>query len=154
MRITFDWDAEASVWVATSADVPGLVLEARSFREISEKVRVTIPTLLRLNRAMMTSGPDFPDNPYAAEGRKFGMYADSIGLPWKDLSRIPKADHGLYRVLLRDPIGIMETTAYFYRRLEDIPNLDDETEESETFWVKLDAHGEAYFVDPIAWRDM
>ncbi len=30
-RIKFLWDNEAAVWVATSEDVPGLVLESGSF---------------------------------------------------------------------------------------------------------------------------
>ena len=30
-KIDLTWDSEASVWVATSDDVPGLVLESGSF---------------------------------------------------------------------------------------------------------------------------
>ena len=30
-RIDFTWDDEAAVWIATSKDVPGLVLESGSF---------------------------------------------------------------------------------------------------------------------------
>ena len=41
-----EWDPEASVWVATSEDVPGLVTEAESMERLREKVRVMIPELL------------------------------------------------------------------------------------------------------------
>ena len=40
-RIRFEWDSEAAVWIATSKDVPGLVLESCSFD--------TIPELIVLN---------------------------------------------------------------------------------------------------------
>jgi hypothetical protein len=43
-------DNEASVWVATSQDVPGLVLESGSFDALIERVRYAIPELLELNR--------------------------------------------------------------------------------------------------------
>jgi hypothetical protein len=43
------WDGEASVWVATSDDVPGLVVEMATFDEIVTEVRALAPELLRLN---------------------------------------------------------------------------------------------------------
>ena len=48
-RIDFTWDNEASVWIATSKDVPGLVLESGSFDAIIERVRYAVPELLELN---------------------------------------------------------------------------------------------------------
>ena len=47
--IKFTWDAEANVWVATSSDVPGLVLESGSFDALVERVRYAVPELLELN---------------------------------------------------------------------------------------------------------
>jgi hypothetical protein len=44
-----DWDAEASVFVAQSADVPGLVTEAATAELLAEKLRVMIPELFALN---------------------------------------------------------------------------------------------------------
>lgn len=44
------WDNEASVWVATSDDVPGLVLESGSFDALVERIRHAIPELLALNK--------------------------------------------------------------------------------------------------------
>lgn len=43
------WDNEASVWIATSDDIPGLVLESGSFDALLERVRFAAPELLSLN---------------------------------------------------------------------------------------------------------
>ena len=43
------WDNEASVWVATSEDVPGLVLESGSLDVLMERVKHAVPELLELN---------------------------------------------------------------------------------------------------------
>ena len=48
--INFMWDPEACVWIATSDDVPGLVLESGSFDALVERVHYTIPELLELNQ--------------------------------------------------------------------------------------------------------
>ena len=48
-EIQFSWDAEAGVWVATSEDVPGLVLESGSIDALIERVRYAVPELLDLN---------------------------------------------------------------------------------------------------------
>ncbi|MCM1541053.1 MAG: DUF1902 domain-containing protein [Blautia sp.] len=47
--ITFTWDDEADVWIATSDDIPGLVLESGSFDALLERTRFAIPELLALN---------------------------------------------------------------------------------------------------------
>jgi len=47
--IDFTWDNEASVWIATSKDIPGLVLESGSFDALLERTRFAIPELLSLN---------------------------------------------------------------------------------------------------------
>ena len=49
-KVEFRWDDEASVWIATSRDVPGLVLESGSFDALVERVRYAIPELLELNK--------------------------------------------------------------------------------------------------------
>ncbi len=43
------WDDDAAVWVATSDDVPGLVLESGSYDALIERVKLAIPELLKLN---------------------------------------------------------------------------------------------------------
>jgi hypothetical protein len=43
------WDDEASVWVATSKDIAGLVLESGSIDALIERVRFAAPELLALN---------------------------------------------------------------------------------------------------------
>ena len=42
------WDAEASVWIATSDDVPGLVIEAATWPAMIEEVRLVLPELLEV----------------------------------------------------------------------------------------------------------
>ena len=48
-NVLLTWDVEASMWVATSDDVPGLVLESNSYDALIEKVKFSIPELLELN---------------------------------------------------------------------------------------------------------
>ena len=43
------WDGEASVWIATSEDVPGLVVEADSWPQMIEEVRLVLPDLMQLS---------------------------------------------------------------------------------------------------------
>lgn len=43
------WDAEAAVWVAESADVPGLATEAETLEALIEKLRTLVPELLEAN---------------------------------------------------------------------------------------------------------
>ena len=49
--VKLTWDPEASVWVATSDDIPGLVLESGSFDALLERVRFAAPELLEMNSA-------------------------------------------------------------------------------------------------------
>jgi predicted RNase H-like HicB family nuclease len=43
------WDNTASVWVATSEDVPGLVAEANTLEALNAKLPVMIADLIELN---------------------------------------------------------------------------------------------------------
>ena len=45
-RINLLWDSEAEVWLATSRDVPGLVLESESLDTLLERLKYAIPELL------------------------------------------------------------------------------------------------------------
>ena len=49
--VNFTWDSEAEVWIATSRDIPGLVLESGSFDALLERTRFAVPELLALNAA-------------------------------------------------------------------------------------------------------
>lgn len=49
VQVIAEWDDEASVWVATSADVPGLVTEHADFSELQRRVMDLIPILLAEN---------------------------------------------------------------------------------------------------------
>ena len=48
-QIQAGWDPEAGVWVATSADIPGLVTESETLEALTEKLRTMIPELLLAN---------------------------------------------------------------------------------------------------------
>src|SRR5258706_7072776 len=48
-HVQADWDPEAGVWVATSADVPGLATEAATIEDLTNRLRTIIPELLEAN---------------------------------------------------------------------------------------------------------
>ncbi len=48
ITINARWDAEAAVWLATSEDVHGLVVEAENWPSMIEEVRLILPELLAL----------------------------------------------------------------------------------------------------------
>lgn len=48
-KVDLVWDAEAAVWIATSQDIPGLVLESGSFDALLERLRYAVPEMLELN---------------------------------------------------------------------------------------------------------
>lgn len=43
------WDGEASVWLAISEDVPGLVVEADTWPAMISEVQLVLPELLELS---------------------------------------------------------------------------------------------------------
>ena len=43
------WDDDSAVWIATSEDVAGLVLEDESLDNLQHRVELAIPELLALN---------------------------------------------------------------------------------------------------------
>ena len=53
------WDAESGVWIASSGDVPGLVLESGSLDALMERVKTAIPELLALNGSVPRQIPLF-----------------------------------------------------------------------------------------------
>ena len=44
--IMLTWDEEASVWIAESNDIPGLILEDNSFDTLVERVKIAVPDIL------------------------------------------------------------------------------------------------------------
>jgi predicted RNase H-like HicB family nuclease len=52
LTVRASWDAQASVWVAESDDVPGLITEAGDLEALMSKLRVLIPELLEANGAL------------------------------------------------------------------------------------------------------
>jgi len=53
-KVSLTWDNEAYVWLASSADVPGLALESGSLDALMERVKVTVPDLLDLKNTDLT----------------------------------------------------------------------------------------------------
>jgi len=49
LTIDARFDPEAQVWLATTADVPGLVVEADTWPAMIEEVRLVLPDLMELS---------------------------------------------------------------------------------------------------------
>lgn len=49
LTIDARFDLDAQVWLATSMDVPGLVVEADTWPAMIEEVRLALPDLLQLS---------------------------------------------------------------------------------------------------------
>jgi predicted RNase H-like HicB family nuclease len=64
--IKAEWDGEASVWVASSDDVPGLATGADTFEELIAKLKIVIPELLEEN-GLLAAGVD--EVPFSARTR-------------------------------------------------------------------------------------
>lgn len=47
--VNFVWDDKAKVWVATSDDIDGLVLESDSLDNLMQRVMTAAPELIELN---------------------------------------------------------------------------------------------------------
>jgi predicted RNase H-like HicB family nuclease len=52
------WDPEASVWVAESEDVPGLVTETETVEQLIAKLQLMVPELLEANGAVVAEEKD------------------------------------------------------------------------------------------------
>jgi predicted RNase H-like HicB family nuclease len=48
-RIQTQWDDEARVWIATSSDISGLVIEAETIEELLQEIDLILPDLIELN---------------------------------------------------------------------------------------------------------
>jgi predicted RNase H-like HicB family nuclease len=59
-KVTAFWDPEASVWVAESEEVPGLVTEADTVEQLVAKLRVMVPELLEANGILAADITDVP----------------------------------------------------------------------------------------------
>ena len=57
--VNFFWDDEANVWVATSDNLPGLVLESESYDTLEKRVIDAVPELLELNGLPQQAMLDF-----------------------------------------------------------------------------------------------
>ena len=57
--VKLQWDPDAAVWVATSEDIIGLVMESGSVDALVERVRYAVPELLELNHQKAAKGIRF-----------------------------------------------------------------------------------------------
>jgi hypothetical protein len=60
LTVRATWDAQASVWVAESENVPGLITEAGDLEALMSKLRVMIPELLEANGALPPNVDELP----------------------------------------------------------------------------------------------
>lgn len=51
--VNLKWDMDSFVWIATSEDIKGLVLESGSFDALIERVRFAVPEILLLNKSQV-----------------------------------------------------------------------------------------------------
>jgi predicted RNase H-like HicB family nuclease len=59
-RVTAFWDSEASVWVAESEDVPGLVTEGETVEQLLSKLQIMVPELLEANGVLPAGEKEIP----------------------------------------------------------------------------------------------
>ena len=60
--VNFEYDAEAGVWIATSENVTGLILESESLDKLFERVLDVVPELVELNHLPKYSKINFSMN--------------------------------------------------------------------------------------------
>ena len=53
-NVMFTWDNEADVWIATSEDIHGLILEHESLDVLFNRVRCAVPELLAYEKPIVT----------------------------------------------------------------------------------------------------
>jgi predicted RNase H-like HicB family nuclease len=56
IRVAAEWDPEASVWVATTEDINGLVLEAETLERLMERLPDILQELIELNHPELLAG--------------------------------------------------------------------------------------------------
>ncbi len=60
VKVVARWDDMASLWVATSTDVPGLATAASSIPDLKKKLAIAIPELLALNIPTVPQSAEIP----------------------------------------------------------------------------------------------
>jgi hypothetical protein len=56
-KISLEWDDEARVWIAESADIPGLILENGSLDALMVQVKLAAAELLEISGQVYTNVP-------------------------------------------------------------------------------------------------
>lgn len=70
-NVIITWDSEASVWIATSKDIQGLVLESESYDVLVEKVLETVPEIIELNNLQKAETINFITEPFIRNNEDF-----------------------------------------------------------------------------------
>ena len=73
--IRAEWDEEASVWVATSDDVPGLATEEATMEDLISKLRIVVPELLEANGVKVGQ-----EVPFELMTRRFEIASATTGI--------------------------------------------------------------------------
>ena len=56
-QIDYQWDEEGGVWIATSKDIPGLILEDENKDILMKRVHEAVPELQALNEYVQKDAP-------------------------------------------------------------------------------------------------
>lgn len=56
-QIDFQWDEETGVWIATSKEIPGLILEHENKDILMKRAREAVPDLQALNEYVRNATP-------------------------------------------------------------------------------------------------
>jgi len=71
INIVAEWDAEASVWVATTDDVVGFVMEDATIERLISRVPGVLEDLIELNRVELPD--DLSEVPFEVHALKTGF---------------------------------------------------------------------------------
>ena len=66
INIIAEWDAEASVWVASNEDISGLAIEASTLERLVERLPGAIEDLIELNHPELAGLTDIPFKVHAS----------------------------------------------------------------------------------------
>jgi hypothetical protein len=53
IQVDAEWDDEAHVWIATSYDAPGLLVEAETWQSMIDEARAVLPEVLKMNEGFV-----------------------------------------------------------------------------------------------------
>ncbi len=75
--IRAEWDEDAKVWVASTADIDGLSIEASSMEILLSRIPGVLSDLLELNECLQDI--DVPEIPYQVMAQQIGRIPNPCG---------------------------------------------------------------------------